>query len=126
MPHIIPDASPGVILALAMLTVAAVAVAVAALVVAVREHRRGDATRLNLNALFEVIEALGIRLDVHAMVHSKIIDILEYDGLIVPDGRPAPTARPALELLDGGCPDTPAGLEPVAVSRRAALTVVTR
>ena len=129
MSHIIPDSPPGVTAALAVLA----AVALAALVLALLEHRRGTATRSDLEGQSRTVDMLMMALDrherrlkAHATIHTAIIDALEYDH----PGAALPAVdqdRSAFELIEGGCPDTPAGLEPVAAPpRRVALSVVAR
>ena len=50
-----------------------------------------------LNALDDLIRALGVRLDVHAQIQSKIIDVLTYD-------YPSEAVKPVREAAEAPVP----------------------
>lgn len=108
-------------------TLATAAVALAVLVLVLIERRRVTAIRGALEGQSRTVDMLMMALDRHEhrlKVHAAMIDGLTE---LVCGEVPSVASSPALELIEGGCPDTPAGLESVAApSRRVALTVVAR
>ncbi len=105
MPHIIPDHSPAVTLAIALLLI----ITALALAFALHERRRVD-------ELAETVAYQGKRLRAHGALIHAVADAVTEDYELPAAGL----ERPALYVIDGEARDASTGTD-----RRAELLVVT-